>query len=117
MCNYVDENTLSGCGITFKSIKILLDMDISNSIKWFSLDLMKMNQGKCHVMILSKHVTLTTTFMTNNISIEVENSVQPLAMKIHSNLICSMYFRSRNFREFREFCPNSRKFKTQKILY
>ena len=26
-------------------------------------------------------------------------------------------FASRNFREFREFCPNSRKFKTRKILY
>ena len=27
------------------------------------------------------------------------------------------YFRSRNFREFREFSPNSLKFKTRKILY
>ena len=26
-------------------------------------------------------------------------------------------FASRNFREFRKFCPNSRKFKTRKILY
>ena len=26
-------------------------------------------------------------------------------------------FASRNFREFREFCLNSRKFKTRKILY
>ena len=33
------------------------------------------------------------------------------------NTLGAETFASRNFREFREFCPNSRKFKTRKILY
>ena len=33
-----------------------------------------------------------------------------------TNTLGAETFASRNFREFREFCPNSRKFKTRKIL-
>ena len=60
VCNYVDDNTLSAFGSTFESIKLNLDTDISIAIKWFSSNSMRMNQGKCHVMFSSKHITFPT---------------------------------------------------------
>ena len=75
VCNYVDDNTLSAFGSTFEYVKMMLDMDINNSINWFSVNSMRMNQGKCHIMFSGKHVIFPKSFMINNIKIETENSV------------------------------------------
>ena len=68
---------------------MMLDMDINNSINWFSVNSMRMNQGKCHIMFSSKHITFPKSFMINNIEIETENSVNLLGLTIDSNLTFS----------------------------
>ena len=50
---------------------------------------MRMNQGKCHVMFSSKHITFPTNFMINNINLDVESCIVLLGLKIDCNLTFS----------------------------
>ena len=50
---------------------------------------MRMNQGKCHVMFSSKHITFPTNFMINNINLDVESTIVLLGLKIDCNLTFS----------------------------
>ena len=47
---------------------------------------MIMNEGKCHAMFLSKHVTYPKEFVVNDIKLQVEDYVELLCVTIDKNL-------------------------------
>ena len=47
---------------------------------------MIMNEGKCHIMILSKHVTYPKEFVVNDIKLQVEDYVEVLGVTLDNNL-------------------------------
>ena len=49
----------------YDDVKKQLDIDLRNLKNWITDNCMIMNEGKCHVMFLSKHdVTYTKEFVT-----------------------------------------------------
>ena len=86
VCNYVDDNTLSALKDNYDEVKKELDIDLRNVKNWFTDNCMIMNEGKCHVMFLSKHVTYPKEFVVNYIELQVEDYVELLGVIIDKNL-------------------------------
>ena len=62
ICTYADDATLYIGDKTFKTILTKLEEDTLLFIKWFSNNVMKLNDGKCHLLVLEAEdqgVTIT----------------------------------------------------------
>ena len=52
VCNYVDGTTLFACDSDLHYLKSRLEHDSVLAIEWFECNYMKLNQDKCHLLIL-----------------------------------------------------------------
>ena len=52
MCNFADDTTLSACSVNLKELLYNLEYDTQSAIVWFENNYMKLNQNKCHFLIL-----------------------------------------------------------------
>ena len=82
---YVDNNTLSALNDSYDEVKKQLDIDLRNK-NWFTDNCMIMNEGKCHVMFLSKHVTYPKEFVVNVVKLQIEDYLELLGVTIDKNL-------------------------------
>ena len=51
ICNYADDNTLNACDISLNNLLRRLEHDSLLAIEWFQNNYMKLNEGKCHLLI------------------------------------------------------------------
>ena len=51
-CNFVDDTTLSAFGTNLEDLLYNLEYDTQSPIMWFDNNYMKLNQDKCHYLIL-----------------------------------------------------------------
>ena len=54
ICNFADDITVYSCGIELSSILENLKHDTKTILKWFKINSLKANAGKCQFMILGK---------------------------------------------------------------
>ena len=52
VCNYADDTTLFACDSDLHYLKSRLEHDSVLAIEWFECNYMKLNQDKCHLLIL-----------------------------------------------------------------
>ena len=56
LCNYADDNTLNACDMSLENLLRRLEHDSLLAIEWFQNNNMKLNEGKCHFLVLGfKH--------------------------------------------------------------
>ena len=63
ICNYVDDTTVSVCRPDLDIVIRQLEDDCSVIVKWFSGNLLKLNDEECHPMMLVDKTKETTTIM------------------------------------------------------
>ena len=51
ICNYVDDNTINACDMSLENLLRRLEHDTPLAIEWFQHNYMKLNEGKCHLLI------------------------------------------------------------------
>jgi len=85
LCNFADDNTLYAAGKTVQGVKSLLEIDITNVLKWFEINSMAANPAKFQIMFLGTNDPVPN-FLINNISIPVNDSVKLLGITIDHKL-------------------------------
>ena len=50
--NYADDTTFYACGSDLHNLILRLEHDFILAIEWFECNYMKLNQAKCHLLIL-----------------------------------------------------------------
>ena len=59
ICNYADDNTINACDMNLENLLRRLEHDSHLAIEWFMQNYMKLNEGKCHLLISGfKHEVL-----------------------------------------------------------
>ena len=59
ICNYADDNTINACDMNLENLLRRLEHDSHLAIEWFKQNYMKLNEGKCHLLISGfKHEVL-----------------------------------------------------------
>ena len=59
ICSYADDNTINACDMNLENLLRRLEHDSHLAIEWFKQNYMKLNEGKCHLLISgSKHEVL-----------------------------------------------------------
>ena len=51
ICNYADDNTINACNMSLENLLRRLEHDTHLAIEWFQQNYMKLNEGKCHLLI------------------------------------------------------------------
>ena len=51
ICNYADDNTINACDMSLENLLRRLEHDSHLAIVWFQQNYMKLNEGKCHLLI------------------------------------------------------------------
>ena len=51
ICNYADDNTINACDMSLENLLRRLEHDTHLAIEWFQQNDMKLNEGKCHLLI------------------------------------------------------------------
>ena len=57
VCNYADDTTIFTCGPNVENVVAKLENDALALSEWFPSNLMKLNEDKCHLMILLERTT------------------------------------------------------------
>ena len=65
ICNYADDTTIYACHTDLNTIIKNLEADGSILANWFSSNFMKLNDGKCHLMIFGNTKNVTTIKIGN----------------------------------------------------
>ena len=59
ICSYADDNTINACDMNLENLLRRLEHDSHLAIEWFKQNYMKLNEGKCHLLISGfKHEVL-----------------------------------------------------------
>ena len=66
ICNYADDTTIFACHPDFDTVIKQLEEDSSVIVKWFSDKFLKLNDGKCHLMIFGDKSTEATVSIGNS---------------------------------------------------
>ena len=68
VCNYADDNTLNACDLSLSNLLRRLEHDSLLAIEWFQNNYMKLNEGKCHLLISGyKHEVIWANVGENKI--------------------------------------------------
>ena len=51
VCNFADDTTLYACDMDLKTVLSKLEHDSLLAIEWFEANYMKLNTGKCHLLV------------------------------------------------------------------
>ena len=51
VCNYADDTTLYSCDVSLETLMTRLEKEGNEVIKWFGQSYMKLNEGKCHLLV------------------------------------------------------------------
>ena len=51
ICNCADDNTINTCDMSLENLLRRLEHDTHLAIEWFQQNYMKLNEGKCHLLI------------------------------------------------------------------
>ena len=51
ICNYSNDNTINACDMSLENLLRRLEHDSHLAIEWFKQNYMKLNEGKCHLLI------------------------------------------------------------------
>ena len=57
VCNYADDTTIYTCGPNVENVVAQLENDALVISEWFPNNRMKLNEDKCHLMILVERAT------------------------------------------------------------
>ena len=52
ICNYANDTTIYACGPNIENVIMHLENDALKITEWFPNNYMKLNEDKCHLMIL-----------------------------------------------------------------
>ena len=75
ICNYADDTTVFACHSEFDIVIRQLEDDCSVIVKWFSDNLLKLNDEKSHLMVFGDKSTETTIKIGNSeIKVTMKNS-------------------------------------------
>ena len=66
ICNYADDTTIFACHPDLDTIIKQLEEDSSVIVKWFSDNFLKLNDDKCHLMIIGEKSTEATVSLGNS---------------------------------------------------
>ena len=59
ICSYTDDNTINACDMNLENLLRRLEHESHLAIEWFKQNYMKLNEGKCHLLISGfKHEVL-----------------------------------------------------------
>ena len=83
IANYADDSTTYTSEENIESLLKTLQEETSMVLKWFNVNEMKSNDGKCH-LIVANHDDISITL--GNECIEAEDTVEPLGIKIDKYL-------------------------------
>ena len=76
VCNYADDNTLNACDMSLENLLKRLEHDSVLAIEWFENNYMKLNEGKCHLLISGfKHEVLWANIGGKRIWESTENKL------------------------------------------
>ena len=95
ICNFADDNTLQTCDVTLKSLMEKLEGSAEKAIEWFRYNGMKLNAGKCKLLVSGNKHELMLCKVGESLIIE-SRCVKllgvlidsELSFKTHLNYIC-----------------------------
>ena len=85
ICNYADDTGLHVCDYELSSMLPSLEHDTALAIEWFESNYMKLNTGKCH-LLLSGHKFENIWINVGNTKVWERNSETILGIQIERNL-------------------------------
>ena len=85
LCNYADDNTLYKSGKNMRKIKNDLEMDFMILHKWFHVNHMVLNPGKCHYIVIGDDDPSHKIILNNN-EIASSNEEKHLGILLDSKL-------------------------------
>ena len=86
ICNYADDTTIFVSNKNLDNVIKRLENDSAILIQWFEDNLMKLNTGKSHFMVLGKSANQTITISIGDSDIENTNEEKLLGVTIDRNL-------------------------------
>ena len=86
ICNYADDTTIFASDKNLDNVIMRLENDSAILIQWFEDNLMKLNTGKSHFMVLGKSANQTITISIGDSDIENTNEEKLLGVTIDRNL-------------------------------
>ena len=92
VCNYADDTTLYDCNKDFNKLTGNLEQDSLAAIDWFEINYMKLNTGKCKLLVAG-HKDHPVQVKVGNLTIEKSDKVKLLGVLIDTKL---------NFKEYLE---------------
>ena len=94
LANFADDNSPYTVEKDIKSLLKVLESETCEALKWFRINEMKPNQGKCHLMVAEinhKNYTSDSFVFLENAFLQSENSVKLLGVTIDKNLNFEMH--------------------------
>ena len=86
ICNFVDDNTLYACDVSFQGVIEKLTNDIPKVIKWFKANEMVVNPNKFQVMFLGSENPKSYSLNVANYTLESSDTVKLLGVTLDNKL-------------------------------
>ena len=87
ICNYTDDTTIYACDKTLDSVIASLESYSGIVIQWFGINFMKLNAGKCYLLILGRTSNQQVTRNIEDSVIENTEEEKLLGVVIDKNLL------------------------------
>ena len=83
IANYADDNTAYATGNNIEELLETLEIETSEILQWFKVNVMKSNDDKCHLFVTNEENVLINI---GNETVESDNCIDLLGIKIDSKL-------------------------------
>ena len=90
ICNYADDNTLYTCDMSLDNMTNKFEGATENAMEWFHYNGMKLNSGKCHLIVCGHKFESMICKIKNSHIIE-SHIVKLLGIQIDSELTFNRY--------------------------